>query len=448
MRKFFLFVLPAMALLTGMTACNRDNRPDPSADGKARYTIMVYGNAGGSMDNVIECLWERAKPLMKNNEVRLGFFYKYGKKAKESPQKYADPGNLLFFELTDKTNLDSLRYTSTTSGWEDFELYDPQLLQLTIDMMTDSMPAQNYILLIWGHGGGFDPSADYPKDLRNGKNKAPAAVVYDEWLPVDGHGGEGMSMYELGEAVSKSKIKHLKALFFHNCFIGNMETIDEIYDKADYIFSSMHALYSDGRVVESLINALYAENDFEKAGKAALGGMTDSDEGCKEENSNGDFNFFKTSEFPGLEPLFQRLAKRLVELYPTQKQAIDLAFDRTYKVNSRYAFYDALDYANRLAAETNDAEIKAVAADLKKAFDKIWIYRRSFPYQPQAPLSEFTLSVYMIDKEKYAQNVGSFQYTYRDAYEYLRFHKRTGWGNWINTNTHIPQGNPTGQIME
>jgi len=34
------------------------------------------------------------------------------------------------------------------------------------------------------------------------------------------------------------------------------------------------------------------------------------------------------------------------------------------------------------------------------------------------------------------------------AYEYSRFHKKTGWGNWINTNTHTPQGNPTGQVLD
>lgn len=67
---------------------------------------------------------------------------------------------------------------------------------------------------------------------------------------------------------------------------------------------------------------------------------------------------------------------------------------------------------------------------------------------PQASLDEFTLSMFMMDKETYAKQVGTYRYTYRDAYEYSRFHKKTGWGNWINTNTHTPQGNPTGQVLD
>ena len=440
-------MLPMLVLLLGMNAC-KGTDPQPT-EKKARYTILVYGNAGGSMDCYIEALWERAKPLMKSDEVRLGFFYKYGKKSEAIPQKYADPGNLLEFELTSETNLDSLRYTAATSGWEDYELYDPELLTITIDEMVKDMPAENYILLIWGHGGGFDPSTDYPKELRDGQKKARQGVVYDEWHPTkpgDQH-GEGMSMYELGEAISKSKVPHFKAIFFHNCLIGNLETLDEIYDKSDYLFSSMHALFSDGVMIENLVKALYAETDFEQAGKAALTDIPGWEQGYQEAQANGDFNFIKTSEFAALEPVFTRLSNRLVELYPTQQAAIDQAFDKTYRVTNIHAFFDVLDYANQLAKATNDAQLQAIAADLKTAFDKIWISRRSILYNPQAPLSEFTLSLFMMDKETYAQKVGTYNYTYKDAYEYSRFHKRTGWGNWINANTHIPQGNPIGQVL-
>ena len=448
MKRIVLFIVPMLALLFGMNAC-KGNDPATPAEKKARYTIMVYGNAGGSMDNIIENFWERAKPLMKNKDVRLGCFYKYGKQSEGAEQKYADPGDLLEFELTSETNLDSLRYTSVTSGWEDYELYDPELLKITIDLMAQEMPAENYILLIWGHGGGFDPATDYPKDLRDGRKKARKGVVYDEWFPTgpDGESGEGMSMYELGEAIRTSTVPHFKAIFFHNCLIGNMETLDEIYDKSDYLFSSMHALFSNGEMIENLINALYANTDFEKAGKAAITNIPNWEQEYQEAGMNGDFNFIKSSEFAGLEPVFARLSNRLVALYPTQSAAIDEAFNKTYRVTDKHPFFDALDYANQLAKATNDAELQTIAADLKTAFDKIWISRRHLVYNPQAPLSEFTLSAFMMDKESYAQQVSTYQYTYKDAYEYSRFHKQTGWGNWINTNTHRPQGNPAGQNL-
>ena len=445
-KRILLFIVPMMALLLGMNAC-KGNDPQPT-EKKARYTILVYGNAGGSMDCYIELLWERLKPMMTSDDVRLGFFYKYGKQSDAIPQKYGEPGNLFEFELTSETNLDSLRYTAATSGWEDYELYDPELLTITLNDMAKDMPAENYILLIWGHGGGFDPTTDYPKELRS-PSKSRQGVVYDEWVPAypgDQH-GDGMSMYELGEAISKSKVPHFKAIFFHNCLIGNLETLDEIYDKSDYLFSSMHALLSDGAMIGNLIQGLYANTDFEKAGKAALTDIPNWEQEYQGAQANGDFNFIKTSEFAALEPIFTRLSNRLVELYPTRQAVIDQAFDSTYQVTNIHAFFDALDYANQLAKFTKDEELQSIAADLKTAFDKIWISRRAVVYNPQAPMSEFTLSVFMLDHEKYVQNVQDYRYTYKDAYEYSRFHKHTGWGNWINTNTHIPHGNPQGQVL-
>ena len=180
MKRIVLFIVPMVAALLGMSAC-KGNNPE-QGEKKARYAILVYGNAGGSMDSYIENLWEQTKPLMTNRDVRLGFFYKYGKQTEGAEQKYGRPGDLLEFELTSETNLDSLRYTAAMSGWEDYELYDPELLQITIDLMAKEMPAENYILLIWGHGGGFDPTTDYPKDLRDGQKKARQGVVYDEWF--------------------------------------------------------------------------------------------------------------------------------------------------------------------------------------------------------------------------------------------------------------------------
>ena len=80
---------------------NLVNVPQP-----ARYTVLVYGNAGGTMDAIIEYgFWEKIQPLLKDhNNVRVVCFYKYGKKPTDEknsyPGKYADPGDIVWFELT------------------------------------------------------------------------------------------------------------------------------------------------------------------------------------------------------------------------------------------------------------------------------------------------------------------------------------------------------------
>ena len=85
------------------------NVPQP-----ARYTVFVYGNAEGIADNIIEYgFWEKIKPLLTDhNNVRVVCFYKYGKDLPpERPfsGKYADPGDIVWFDLNDTTNLENIR---------------------------------------------------------------------------------------------------------------------------------------------------------------------------------------------------------------------------------------------------------------------------------------------------------------------------------------------------
>ncbi len=233
MKKIVLFIMPLIAMLLGMNAC-KGNDPVQPAEKKARYTIMVYGNAGGSMDSYIEHLWERTKPLMKSKDVRLGFFYKYGKKVDGAEQKYGAPGDLLEFELTPETNLDSLCYTAATSGWEDFELYDPELLKITIDLMAKEMPAENYIFILNGHAGGWELNEDgeYPAP-----NKAPKSAITDAFFD-----GRAIKAKELHDGIKKSGIP-VGAVIFDCCLQNSIEYLPELTDVTTYTLGSGHTTH-------------------------------------------------------------------------------------------------------------------------------------------------------------------------------------------------------------
>ena len=81
----------------------------------AKYTVFVYGNAGGKMDNAIEDgFWKTTqKYLTDHNNVRVVCMYKYGKDEPEAGNpfkgKYAEPGDNVWFELTDKTDLNKIK---------------------------------------------------------------------------------------------------------------------------------------------------------------------------------------------------------------------------------------------------------------------------------------------------------------------------------------------------
>ena len=139
----------------------------------ARYTVFVYGNAGGTMDFIIEeGLWERLKPLLTDqSNVRVVCFYKYGKDLPEDEMpfqgKYADPGDIVWFELNSETDLNKIKEEGLQAlGLEqeakDMKLCDSATLQMFMRYSSLLCPASNYVFTIWGHGSGFNALNDIP----------------------------------------------------------------------------------------------------------------------------------------------------------------------------------------------------------------------------------------------------------------------------------------------
>lgn len=65
-----------------LTSCS--NEDSPSSDGSdtvAKYGIIIYGNAGGNMDNIFEHgFFDKVAPLLTDpSKVRVGVCYKYGR---------------------------------------------------------------------------------------------------------------------------------------------------------------------------------------------------------------------------------------------------------------------------------------------------------------------------------------------------------------------------------
>ncbi len=246
---------------------NLVNVPQP-----ARYTVFVYGNAGGTMDAIIEYgFWEKIQPLLKDhNNVRVVCFYKYGKKPSDEknshPGKYADPGDIVWFELNDTTNLENIRNGGLQAyGYEKeaqaMKLCDPKTVSAFIQISSLVCPAEQYVFSIWGHGNGLNPLNDVP-----GKYEDPAAasatrgVIGDEW-----NEGEQLDMYELSAAIRSAGLNRLNTIFFHNCLMGNMETLTELRGLSDYIVASAHLLESEGELLTEYVRGLLEKGNTEDA---------------------------------------------------------------------------------------------------------------------------------------------------------------------------------------
>ena len=437
----------------------------------AKHTVFVYGNAGGAMDTYIEYgFWERIKEyLTDHNNVRVICFYKYGKEKDEMGNpftgKYAEPGDIVWFELTSDTDLNKIKEEGFQAHGigilaKLLQICNPNTMRLFLECSSLQCPAETYSLAIWGHGSGYDAMNDVPGKYQV-EDITPAAtrgVIGDEWL-----NDETMDMYEMYDAVKAAGIDHLNTLYFHNCLMGNIENLTQAREFADYIVASAHVLSSDGQILTEFVRGLVETGDAEKAARLMFERSTPNwQNGYVEEVNdiyyNGDFKMFRMDKFNAIIDASKRLCDRLLALHPTQQEAIDRATLQVYRyhkypgdkeVNLEYIcpFFDIADYAHQLAKETDDAELKAISADMDKAFEEAMVHYRDVS-NSQQHLDHYTLSVCLMSRESYIYDYKinrsylSILNNYNVGYEQCDFHKLTGWGRWLNTNQQELYCNP------
>lgn len=461
MRKKLLFALALVCALFAGCADYDDSVDSPlfGSAGKeavidtARYTVIIYGNAGGNMDSIVEGVYEQMQPLMESKDVRVFFFYKYGTDSSvveideddviKTPfnGKYAKPGQLVAFEMTKDLDLDTIKDNARMVG-ESLMLHDSGVLTSVLDHVADSLPAKDYVLVFWGHGQGFDFDTDYPELHSNrtalAKSQNLAAVSYDEWtFDLETLLKDGLSIYDIKREIENSKIEHLTGLYFHNCFMGNFETLSEVYTVADYMVASEHVLESDGTLILNLVKELYKKDSFQDAVKASF---KDSKDHWRKENKkmkqNGDLSLLKSSEISSFFPIFKDIAKRLRDLYkdPEQKEKIDDAVVGSYYTGeweSEIFFNDAIFFANALIASTNDSSLIASTKELKKAYERLVLDYIDAHYSDGNDLLSFSLSV-LLTPQSFYNDETIWGYTRKEAYENTTFHKKTGWGKLLS----------------
>ena len=432
----------------------------------AKYTVFVYGNAGGHMDDIIEYgFWERTKEFLKDhNNVRVVCMYKYGKDRPEIDRpfkgKYAQPGDIVWFELNDQTDLDKIKNEGMQAigmgeQAKQLKICNPNTMRMFLEFSSLQCPAEDYILAIWGHGSGFDAMNDVPGKYEI-KNQT-RGVMADEWV-----NSEWMDMYEMYDAMKAAGIDHFNTLMFHNCLMGNLESLTQARPLADYIIASAHVLNSDGRLMTEFVRGMVETGDAEKAAGLMFERSTPEwQNGYVEEPGkfpNGDYKMIRTDKFQPIIDASKQLCDRIMALYPTQKEAIDRASKQVYrfehldgnekiKYQWRYPFFDMANYAQLLAKETGDDQLENISARLDQAFEDAFVHYRDVNYSVQH-LEHYTLSVclmhklyYTIDYKTAAPEFGALN-NFNEGYEKCDFHKLTGWGNWLNTNEQSLDSNP------
>jgi len=464
MKKISYFLSVVIMMTLAMTSCTVGDNPATMPEKptkKARLTIMYYGTIGDANDSEAEDMWRIAQKQLKgHDDVRMFVCWKYAK-PKNFGGKYAEPGDLVMFELTDSTDLSKIGVNYGKSKPEQ-AMYDEALMTEYINYAAGKAPAENYCLLMFGHGAGFDATTDYEKDLRkktDSQQGKTRGLLYDEWLPLKGNmaSSDALNMYEMMRAINKSNVPHFNLILFYDCLMGNVESLYDLNEMTDYMVVSEHTMIMNNIPFEQFMKAFAQQENIEAACRTALANIP------KEWDKshvlfgvvpwNGDLKLIKCSEMKGLLEPAKKLSARLRELYPTNQEKLDSAMVKTYQVYNHVQFYDFADYAHKVAEETQDEQLKQISQEIDDAFNHMILARREVHGCKYGDLPQFTLSVVLNSQATYQKTVPQ-GYTFKEAYEYTNWHLFTDWGLWLETNQQEPKdqnknfyGQPVGQIM-
>ncbi len=422
---------------------------------------MFYGTIGESNDPEAEDMWRIAQKQLKgNDDVRMMVCWKYAK-PEHFKGMYAEPGDLVMFELTDTTDLSKIGKNYAQNKPEQ-AMFDEALLTEYINYAAEKAPAENYCLLMFGHGAGFDATTDYEKELRKftgNQQGRTRGLLYDEWIPLKGNmaNSDALNMYEMMRAIHFSKVPHFNLVLFYDCLMGNVESLYDMYEMTDYMVVSEHTMMMNNIPFEQFLKAFAQQEDIETACRTALANIPkewdDSYVLLDMLPWNGDMKLIKCSEMEGLLAPARKLSARLRELYPTKQTELDAALLRTYQVYNHVQLYDFADYAHKVAEETQDEQLKQISQEIDDAFSRMILARREVHNCKYGNLPQFTLSVVLNSQATYLKAVPQ-GYTFKQAYEYTNWHIFTEWGLWLETNQQEPKdqtknfyGQPVGQII-
>jgi hypothetical protein len=122
---------------------------------------------------------------------------------------------------------------------------------------------------------------------------------------------------------------------------------------------------------------------------------------------NGDYKMIRTDKFQPIIDAAKQLCNRLLALYPTQKEAIDRATKSVYRVDpinganeQNNPFFDIANYAQLLAKETGDDQLKTISTSLDQAFKDAFVHYPDVNNSVQH-LDHYTLSVCLLHQYYY-----------------------------------------------
>lgn len=504
MKKNVLWMLAAI-LTCGltMTSCATEDNPVGRDESKGKkLTILYYGNAGGDLD---DCLLGNIRDMYlagdKGVYDQLNICVQYKNSAKfakmkgKTEQYYLDeietavPGFKFEKGNTYRFLLDPAKgYSKGNPQMQltDDNIYggkgnmvdmgDENTLLDFLNWAKENCPAENYMLIMNDHGGGYMPDDDLPKKAAAGTR----GIIYDEGF------NQNLTLPGIAKALKQAGIK-FQAIYFDVCLMNNLEYLYELSSLTDYVMASTYTTQGKGGDYKSLYKELATNSNFVKAIEnyydVVSKRWTNSED--PKSPSYDDNSLTETAELIKAAPAIKAFVDQLCDSYTngtkSLKARINDATENVFKVDASKPYYDITDYLARIyldkTIEKEDEKLSNAAFEAYRAVgsavkaqaasyytDMVAKYRPGYSVmlaqqgsyyittieddaKGVAQLLEYTAynwdgtaQDYEKDGDKYKEDGIAYKWgsTGAATYEQLQFDKLTGWSRWLKLNTEFP----------
>ena len=432
--KYLLSALIALLLLS----CSREVKPEPvvkpqpEPEEHRSYTIMFYGSGGG-IDDCAEGLMDvvRIIPDIPEN-IKIVGQIKWNKGYKS--QVSNGRGGVSRFMYNHRSNMvDYSEYAGP-----EFRIDEAENLAEFIEWARETAPAEEYIMVFFGHGNGYHPSFD---GVTRGTLRDN---MYTTYLGVDA----------IRQAFEMADAKFVLTEFV-SCYMNTLEYITELEPYTDYYYGSNHALPATNAEIYLLVNGLMLNYEQEDAvlmaGEYALKEYGDMVYPYIDDYSY-DISITRSSSIAALNGEIRNFVDIVVQLYDEEAEIgaeamqqkynfttkdIDEALGGSYYFNERMTSsaeewyrctytHDIVSIVNMVAERTNHPQLMLCAREVKLAAQEAQVC------QSLCHSDEVYYGLALVNGEEWAE-LG-----FDDAnYEALAFDRATGWSRLLKRNSAV-----------
>jgi len=213
---------------------------------------------------------------------------------------------------------------------------DPKVLSNFVQWVGKYSVKENFILILWNHGGGFKFKKDIQNIVHSKDNRLfKYGVSSEKNICWDDISGNSIDLIELKKVFLDCQ-SHFPILGFDACLMGMIEVAAQLNQFADYFWFSQEMEPWQGWPYHKLLKRLKESNSFQEAGASFVDDYLFYHE---ENGENVTFSFISSAYIEQLIQSLNRIADLCIELIKTN-------FLDMIKIRHLVQTFDYTDYVD------------------------------------------------------------------------------------------------------